>query len=176
MTIKSSKAYWVISGIMFSFGLILFVTFVLEYNCNDLVLGLFIVFLTSLSSVSVCLTYCRTLIMDKDGCTVKILKYKRIYKWSELETRCIVDCRRCWSEKIAYNTCFVFCKKKRKNPKWLHPALYSLYFHPLSFMFVCFDPHLNFKPCHEEIYLVEEDEFIAKMLEWNVEIVDERKK
>lgn len=176
MIIKSSNAYWGISGVIFCFGPIIFVLFLLEHGCDRLIGGIIIGSICILHAILLCMTYCRTLIMDKEGCTVKFLRYKKAYKWSELETKCIVDSSGSWSEQMAYNICFVFCKKQRKNPRWLHPALYSLYFHPLSFMFVCFDPHLDFKPAHEEIYLVEEDEFLQKMAEWNVEIVDERNK
>ncbi len=174
MIIKSSKAYWGISGVIFCFGPILFVLFLLEFGFDYWIWALIIGSLFVIQAVLVCVTYCRTLIMDKNGCTVEFLRYKKTYKWSELETKRIVDSSGSWSEQMAYTTCFVFCKKKRKISRWLHPALYSLYFHPLSFMFVCFDPHLDFKPVHEEIYLVEEDEFLKKMAEWGVEIIDER--
>ena len=112
--------------------------------------------------------YCRTIIMDKDGCTVKFFGIKKRYLWGELETKSVeyYEMRLCASLPSFYKA-VVFSKRKNfHTPEDFHlnPYLF-LCFNPFKFFYVGFIKNPNFK--NNE---VDEQLFMEKMNEWGIEL------
>ena len=120
---------------------------------------------------------CRTLIMDEEGCTVKILFIKKKYHWDELKVKRIEKYMHKYGYKsLPYNGCAVFSKRKIRKPKRMHPADYSMLVHPFSFFYVCFHsdkPLQKWVSYYPPDYEVDEDEFRELMKKWNVELEEE---
>ena len=173
MTIKSSPVYWALLAGSFCFLPLMAVAFIVGgEEPIPLLLFMEIYFLWAI--VQTGFVYCRTFVLDKDGCTVKFLGYQKTYKWSELQTKRVVDFKRSFGEP-PYKACVILSPKKRKNRR-LKLTSFALYFHPFSIMFIFFDPHEKREWSCPEMYSVDEEAFMQKMAEWNVEIRDKRHK
>ena len=140
----------------------------------------FIIFMTLINIILVryWISIGRTLIMNEEGCTVKFFWYSRTYSWSELETKQIEDYTHSYGGRQPYKAGAIFYHKQTKKPSWLPPDGWSVFLHPFSFVFVLFNPHVEYKAAvaypYPDAYLVEETEFRKKMAEWNVELKDNR--
>ena len=120
----------------------------------------------------------RTFILNEEGITVKFLFYSKEYKWSALKVKSIVNCEKSKGAVEPYKSCAIFSPKSHQKPKWLLPSMYGRLFHPISFIFIYFDPPFRYNrwKVHRDTYTyeIEENEFMQKMIEWNVCIIDER--
>lgn len=114
--------------------------------------------------------YHRTIKMDKDGCTVSFLWFKKTYLWDELKTKHV---EKNYDQRIGnrywyYKKGVVFSKKENfKTPEFLDIFAYmNVCLNPFSFFVVLFKPD----PPKESagIYEVDEAEFMAKMEEFGV--------
>lgn len=116
---------------------------------------------------------CRTLIMDKEGCTIRIGKFNKKYKWAELKTRrleyyCVQgrDSRRG----------VVFSKRRIWSMNWSHPSKHAGVKPLLSCFYVIFPvsederTEKSEKPFETKYYEVDEQYFMSKMHEWGVKI------
>ena len=117
---------------------------------------------------------CRTLVMDKNGCVVKLLCFKKKYSWNELKTVRVERLDGCWPDGTPYQKGVIFSKRKdfRKNP-WLKPLPYSSKWgNQFSFFWVYFEPtaELRKRFPYPKIYEVKEASFINKLTEWGVDI------
>lgn len=77
----------------------------------------------------------KTLIMDSEGCTVKLWKISKVYSWNELKIKRIEKFTRKnegWTQGV------VFCKHTIFKPKSIHPENYAFLAPFLSYFFVCF--------------------------------------
>ncbi len=115
----------------------------------------------------------RTLIMNEKGCTIQFFGVRRFYAWSELQTKKIEDYAFAIGSRQPYKKGAVFFKKKCHKPKWLKPFDYCMFFHPFRFFFVYFNPHIvnpKWTYAYFEEYVVDEESFLKKMEEWQVEL------
>lgn len=115
----------------------------------------------------------KTLIMDSEGCTVKLWKISKVYSWNELKIKRIEKFTRKnegWTQGV------VFCKHTIFKPKSIHPENYAFLAPFLSYFFVCFIEEDDEKKTNNaQAYSVNENEFMEKMRLWNVELEDCRK-
>ena len=182
---KNTIQYIIISEILVCVGfLLLLLLFFLHSDFSIwLVLGVIVVCL--LTNIPYIIASTRTIIMDKQGYTVCWGHYKKRYQWDELALKQYVHYKGVYLEAFRTN-CFhaaEFYVKTVKIPKRMNGHLYSVLFHPLSFVFVCFPPCKTWasdKPIsyHREYpipYEVDEEFFRAKLNEWGVEMVETKR-
>lgn len=89
----------------------------------------------------------RTIIMDKEGCTVLFGRYRKHYYWNELILkRYVFDYSGLGDEirrsgiGIMYREGIIFSKHKAKQLKWMSTYTYCYFMKPLSSIFVYFYP------------------------------------
>lgn len=77
---------------------------------------------------------CKTVIISKEGITVKFLKYSKTYLYEELETKVLVDNM----SYTNYQETVVFYRKKMKRavPRFGSVNEYATVFHPLSYIYL----------------------------------------
>ena len=124
----------------------------------------------------------RTIILNENGCTITFLKYKKTYGWDKFCVKRLESYREPitviprgsfkWNGVILYSHNTI-------KPKNFNPELYSLFFaiFPFSYIFISLVPtkvekyHASYARLK---FQVNEDNFLSKMREWNVEIEDYR--
>lgn len=177
MIIKSSKEYRIIVAMLLCVAIVFFFILMDISNYKDLLFPSISAIIIIFIIIQFWISVDRTLMMDKNGCTVKFFCYEKTYKWSELKIKSIENCTYGMGYRIPYTSCVVFSKKQKKNPSWLKPSMYSMFANPFSFFYVYFEPRINYGKLDyrcPNIYVVDEDEFRKKMTEWNVELKDNR--
>jgi len=113
-------------------------------------------------------SHCRTIIMDKDGLTLKVFGIKKRYLWEEFATKSVehYEMRLCGSNP-GYYKAVIFSKRKNfHTPEDFHLNAYIAFcLNPFKFLFVGFmlDPN----PKNNE---VDEELFMEKMNEWGIEL------
>ena len=87
------------------------------------------------------ISICKTVIISKEGITVKFLKYSKTYLYEELETKVLVDNM----SYTNYQETVVFYRKKMKRavPRWGSVNEYATVFHPLSYVYLNVLPRLG---------------------------------
>ncbi len=98
-----------------------------------------------LTILSAYITFCRELVMNKEGCMVRLWKIHRFYKWDELKVKRYENYKDMMystprSLKRGYEEGILFSLKKVKKPKWMPPKTYCCYRRPWSAFFVNFYP------------------------------------
>jgi len=114
----------------------------------------------------------KTIEMDKDGCTITFLFYKKRYLWNEIRFRKYEDAEDFRWYRTAFVKSVIFSPKKIYKPVWMDITLYCILLHPLSVFYVYFKPK---QLISEEflIYCVEEEAFRQHLTEWGVELLEE---
>ena len=123
--------------------------------------------------------YGRIFVFDETGCTVILGKYKKHYAWSQLKYIQLRSCRNTFypsrTEKKPDER-MLFSTKPIKVPRSMDFLVYSMYFAPMSGIFVGFYTHprnvsmFRGKPFEgEKIYIAPKEEFLQKLKEWGVE-------
>ncbi len=121
----------------------------------------------------------RKFVFDSDGVTVQFLWIKKQYRWDELQLKQYVTYGgiKAYASVIPKVKAVEFYTKKVTIPK-MDAHSYSMLFHPFAFIFVYFPP---FKTWRQDtswnergrtriIYEADEEEFLAKLNEWGVEL------
>lgn len=121
----------------------------------------------------------KKLIMDKEGCTVSVLGYKKTYKWEELCVKQIVyntsiSSRRSYDTQYIEGVIFSPQPVKRKNLAYITSYERTRYWKTL--FYVNFVLEGKKKQPYMGLYEVEKEEFLSKMQEWGVELEDMREK
>lgn len=87
----------------------------------------------------------RTIIMDKEGCTVLFGRYRKQYRWNELNVKKYIFSYSGLGDRphgigIMYREGVVFLKHRTKLLKWMSTYTYCYDVRPLSSIFVYFYP------------------------------------
>ena len=137
---------------------------------NSLILCFFmLLFLLLLVTLSLYIE-ARTLVMDKDGCTVKFLCFKKTYKWQELKTVRVESFDGCFQDKTSYIKGVIFSPKANLRPfRWVKP-LSNIWRNHFDFFFVYFRTIKEENSVGIRYYEVDEAEFMEKLAEWGVEV------
>ena len=124
----------------------------------------------------------KTLIFSEDGCTVKLLWFKRFYRWSELETKRYIDLCELQNIDVSslfgfrrilpYKSCAEFSVKKLNGSVTRYPTTRAIFLGIFSYFYVYFDSPSMSKSQKERAfeYLIDESEFRSKLQEWGVEM------
>lgn len=118
--------------------------------------------------------YFRTIEFDENGCTVKFLFLKKKYTWAKLKIKRlekyeiqypIPDNSQNKGTRVA-----VFSPHKFLKPKSLLPVAYFFipFINPYTYIFINLTGNDN-NPVPKGYYEYDENEFMQKMKEWNVE-------
>lgn len=135
-----------------------------------IIFGVFIFLLLS----RVAIASLRTFEISEEGCQVSIMGYKKMYRWTQLETKRIVRYEY-EKSKFSYKTCLELCKKKVKRLKLL-PGSYCACVHPFTFIYVYFGEKEKLNFIEKEVasgvdsYVTEEVDFIPQLREWGIEL------
>lgn len=119
----------------------------------------------------------RTIEMNREGCKISFLWYKKEYKWNELR---YIKYENAEDTILWYKTAFVkwviFSRKVIHKPKWISPPIYCMILHPLSVFFVHFQPDVDrLQERIPVVYCVKEEMFRRYLAEWGVEIQGDEK-
>ena len=173
MIIKSDVTTWVETIIIFLAYWILGIKFLSD---GLIPLKFIIFYLIICSYIFICwvISVGKTIIMNENGCTLKLWQYKKIYTWIELKEKYIENCKS-YTTSDPYSVTVIFSIKKLNKSKTMLPTTYNIFFHPFSFSFfyVYFkvkDMHWESLIPYPEIYPVDEKEFLDKMQEWGIEL------
>ncbi len=141
------------------------------YWKNAAGLGVCLVFLLLLIPVTI--SSCRTLVMDREGCTVTLLWFKRTYHWEDLQVKRYVrydDELSFWGCRTYFNsTGAEFSLKKAAIPFKGLFRVYSLLRYPFSFFYVHFQKPRSLFSEREDF----ENAFRKTMREWQVDMQEE---
>ena len=173
MTIKSSKAFSIMSILLMCFA-VLFSVLIAYLTSNIIFSGIVFLFLL-LIAARYWVSLGRTLIMDSDGCTVKFLCFSRCYKWQELQVKNVEIYKNAYGYRIPHIKGAYFSKRQINKPRWIKPAQYGALIHPFSFLYVNFNQkneYGKFDYKCPDIYLVDESEFMKNMALWGVELTN----
>ena len=115
-------------------------------------------------------TFLRTIEIDRSGCTVRFLFFRRHYTWSELRTKRIEDYRhRLFGRGDVYEKGVVFSTRENFHT----PEMISI----LAHLSACINPFcffvVLFKPSAKnglKVYEVDEQEFMSIMKEYGVDL------
>lgn len=114
----------------------------------------------------------KTIIMDAEGCDIRFWKFRKKYLWSDFQTKRLeIYCASYGYRKKG----IVFCKKRIRSMNESHPCNYVLTRPYFSYFYVTFPAAEEDKTqgnSKEDFREVDEEEFISKMKEWNVRIIN----
>lgn len=166
MTVKSDRNN--AAGIVMLFicaASLLFMTYILTNSA--LVTGLCgipLVILLALYWVSTG----RTLTMDENGCTIRFLWFKKLFRWEDLQEKSVADYKSLSAHPMPYHGGVVFATKRMKRIGDAHPIYYSA-LRPFSSFYVYFHPeHLTEHRSYVKLYTVKESDFREKMSRWGI--------
>ena len=114
----------------------------------------------------------RTIEIDAFGITVTFLFYKKHYLWDDLHLKRYVDCRKCYGFKDIALSGAEFAIKPIRRPDWMKPSMYSVYFHPFSYIYVYFKPKVFVKNQYPLFFGVDENSFKEALNQWGVNMQD----
>ena len=183
---KTSKInFWIAEGGLFLF-LIVLILIVLdickEWNVTknrDLVILAILtisgILLFILTIIIVFVSFMRAFTFTKEGCQISVLWIKKMYTWSELQTKRVVTYEYTRQEKM-YKNCLELYKKKIK-PLKVTPSTYCMYLHPFSFIYVYFGRKSKLGYMAKSIeesqfdwYVDTTNTLIPQLREWGVEL------
>lgn len=116
------------------------------------------------------ISYGRTFIMSKDGCTVCFLNYRKHYSWDDLKTKRIehysIPDPFDGTTSYPYMEIAIMAPYMIHKPKFMRPALYSC-LRPLSCIYVNFVPgDCNYKT--GRYYEINKEVFMQQMNVWGI--------
>ena len=118
----------------------------------------------------------RVLQMDCYGCTIRFFEIRKQYKWNDFKVKRIEYCKNMRIFDLPYKLkCVVFSPEPiKKKGKW-NVENYCFFVHPFSVVYIFLIPKNRLAKLGNVIYdnlcyVVEEELFMEKMKEWNVEI------
>lgn len=116
----------------------------------------------------------RTFILDEEGCTVCFFRYRKKYRWDELEVKRIQNYLYSFGQLAPHTGCVVLSPLSSCRSVKTDPMNYGLR-HPLTFIFLQFRKEVTLKEKIDyypgaRVYPVDEAEFREKMKLWNVEL------
>lgn len=173
MIIKSSKAYCI-----FGFILMLVALISVTIICIDEPFIIFLLIPGYFFAIRWFVSTYSFYIFNKEGCTVKFLHYHKTYKWSDLKTKVVIPLPWGSASKMPYDECVILSPKKYLHIRRIfRPYEYRIIVHPLQFMVIHFDikkPYPNkeqkTRTYGPDIHVVNKEEFLGKLQEWNVEL------
>ena len=175
MVIKSSKAYCILVFILMLVALVS-----VNVICIDAPIILYIFFLMPgyFFAIRWFVSTYSFYIFNKEGCTVKFLHYQKTYKWSDLKTKVVIPLPWGSTSKMPYDECVILSPKKYQHiSRIIRPYEYRIIVHPLQFMVIHFDiKKLYLKKEQKtgtygpDIHVVNKEDFLEKLQEWNVEL------
>lgn len=125
----------------------------------------------------------RTFIMDREGCAVVLGKYYKKYRWEDLKTKYMFYTTQARIKVVRYGYVIFYSSKLRKSKRMVfRENVYRRYdlLHPVSFVRVGFKGKFEQIPSKSERkqfedlakldYVVEEEVFLEKLKNWNVEL------
>lgn len=141
---------------------------ILYFSYNNGLLEFCTVILLWLGALFLVVSDCKTLIMDKDGITVKFLLFKKKYSWDCFQTKRIQTFAKSLSGEPSVRGAFF---SKKKNQKAVFPPSNFDTLFPLSFRYVYFKSKSKFS---DTLYFeVDEKVFREKMKEWEIEFIED---
>lgn len=173
MIIKSDKGvyYQVITCLIV--GIIFFIA--IEWNWLRISVSTFLIILGFIQWIE-----CgKTLLMDREGCTVCFWCIRKKYSWNDLKTKRIEQWDMPYAGIIPENRRGVFFSQKDLNDKSFVKAVKKAGL--LSSFYIWFTIDCSMRHYHHilpEMYNINEEEFMQKMHEWGVklEVIDEQVK
>ena len=93
-------------------------------------------FLTLLLLSRYAIAVCRVFAFDTEGILVSFLWFSKKFRWEDLETKRAFDSVNSIGYLIPYRYGYEFYRKRTTRPVWMQPILYSLLFHPFSYIVV----------------------------------------
>ena len=110
--------------------------------------------------------------MDKNGCTIQLGFYKKIYKWTDLKTIRVEDLRDALLNDYAsggYDRCIVFSTKPNLKP-FVHITpnrrrTFTTFYKTFAVYFIKPDQ----KSTPNYLWACDEEEMLAKLKEWGIE-------
>lgn len=145
----------------------LFYYFVFDSNIAAIICGI----LFQLLMIRFFIAYFKTIEITQDGCTVKLLCFKRKYQWSDLKTKRIENYEsRLFGRSDYYEKGVVFSTRKNFcTPELIGISTYLLFcLNPFKFFVILFKP--SFKKVSIPTYEVDEEEFMKYMSAINITI------
>ena len=170
MIVKYGKAIWWQVAIW----ILICVNFLLNaINRNNPLLAVTLILLLEvLLSMAMVVSSFRTFCFSRDGLEVRLFKYRKFYRWDEIQTKRI-EWYRIHHPKVPYIGAAFFCERPIIKGSWLKANLYP--FHLLSYVYVMF-PNPGELTAREKwfstSYSVNQEEFVRKLSEWGVELQD----
>lgn len=133
---------WLLIAVL---GVALILTGLAEDGIAGMWMGIFSTCIILITPICNRIATGRTIIMDKEGCTVLFGRYRKHYYWNELILkRYVFDYSglgdRLHGIEIMYREGVIFSKHKAKQLKWMSTYTYCYYIRPLSSIFVYFYP------------------------------------
>lgn len=168
MVITSSKEYSYMVIVMM-LALVMFYYILLYLGCGWLI-GVVLIAFPMLITVRYWIALRRTITISEKGCTVKFLWYIKSYEWKELRVAKIKQNAHTFGYKEYGVEGVVFLPIHIRKPKWIKPATYCVFAHPLSVFFVYFNSVKQNNQYIPDMYAVEEECFLNKMSMWNIVI------
>ena len=174
MILKSDKANELFGSIIAVFNIIFIMGIVLRVMKGKfLILWLFAWVFTPYMMMTLWLCEGKTIIMDAEGCDISFWKFRKKYLWSEFQTKRLeIYCASRGYRKRG----IVFCKKRIKSMNESHPSNYAFIRPFLSYFYVTFpaaeEDKTRGNDPEKDLCEVNEEEFISKMKEWNVRIIN----
>jgi hypothetical protein len=126
---------------------------------------------TTLISVSYCVTIGRTITMDASGCRIEICCVSKHYGWDEVVVKRL-ETAHLGLRSTYHNGGVFFYVVQTHKPKWLDPMLYCTLCHPFTCFFVYFATSVENSTtgATSGIYETEKEIFLKKMKEWSLDI------
>lgn len=177
MIIKSSSEYKIFVVILLSSVLLYAILLISEFR--DYYFPVVTAFILAVIVIRYWISVCRTFVLSPEGCTIKFLCFCLNYKWTDFKTMRIEDYSNRSGYRLHYTSGVILSCRRIKKKTWLMPAVYSLFLHPFSFIYIHFDPHIEFNRWDvrcPDLYVVEENEFLSQLMEWGVTLEDNRNK
>ena len=102
----------------------------------------------------------REFTMDRQGCTVRFLWFRRFYRWSELEMKCMDDYSSIKLRSEPWLTGASFAPKVMNRPRWMSPFDYFMLVPRFGYIFVNFEhpqqePLLTMRGKIPQVYVVD---------------------
>lgn len=174
MVIKSSKSYCVFGFVLMLVALVSVTMICIE---EPVILYVFLIpgyFFSIRWFVSTYSFY----ELNKEGCTVKFMHYQKTYKWDDLKTKAVVPLPWGSASKMPYDECVILSPKKYKYiRRIIRPYEYRVIVHPLQFMVIHFDIKKTYSKKEQkdrtngpDIHVVNKEDFLEKLQEWNVKL------
>ncbi len=114
-----------------------------------------------------CVAVLRKLELTSDGVHLSFLMWKRSYCWRDISIH-YESCKNRLHPRAQYDGAVILARKSRpRKPRFIQPILYCILLHPCSFVFVHFSEE-NRYPGFPSIYSIGKQEFVSKMVSWNL--------